>query len=382
MYRIFRFTVVFSIVLLISNGVQSQIIDSIQIAGKASPWANYNFNQPLSLHTGIRFIPQLNFEIKQKHTKIDFEVSAHINGAMGIKPFDSLTHSASIKPYRAWLRYSSNQWELRLGLQKINFGSANMLRPLMWFDRLDPRDPMQLTDGVWALLGRYYFLNNANIWLWLVKPSNKPKTWEIFPSNTNFPEAGGRLQWPVKKGEIGFSFHRRVADSRKNQLGVEEFEKVNENRFGLDGKWDVLTGLWFEVSNIRLQKSLGPLTNQTIINVGTDYTFNIGHGLTAIFEQIAFTSSEKPFQYSNSSMFSGLTMTYPLNMLDNLQAIIFYDWHNNNSYNFVHFKRIYSKFEINLMAYWNPENYLMPHQRNTQNMFAGKGVQLMLVYSY
>ena len=64
------------------------------------------------------------------------------------------------------MRYSSDQFELRLGLQKINFGSASMLRPLMWFDQMDPRDPLHLTDGVWGLLARYYFLNNANIWLW------------------------------------------------------------------------------------------------------------------------------------------------------------------------------------------------------------------------
>jgi len=51
-------------------------------------------------------------------------------------------------------------------LQKINFGSATLFRLLMWFDRIDPRDPLKLTDGVYGLLLRYYFHNNTNIWLW------------------------------------------------------------------------------------------------------------------------------------------------------------------------------------------------------------------------
>jgi len=55
-----------------------------------------------------------------------------------------------------WIRLSTKQFELRAGLQKINFGSATLLRPLMWFDKIDPRDPLQLTDGVYALLARYY----------------------------------------------------------------------------------------------------------------------------------------------------------------------------------------------------------------------------------
>ena len=64
------------------------------------------------------------------------------------------------------------------GLQKINFGSAVLLRPLMWFDSLDPRDPLQLTDGVYAVLLRYYFPNNANLWAWALYGNDSPKGWE------------------------------------------------------------------------------------------------------------------------------------------------------------------------------------------------------------
>jgi hypothetical protein len=75
-----------------------------------------------------------------------------------MKDFNSFSSNGDIKPYRLWARYSTSQLEIRAGLQKINFGSANILRPLMWFDQMDPRDPLQLTDGVWGILGRYYTL--------------------------------------------------------------------------------------------------------------------------------------------------------------------------------------------------------------------------------
>jgi len=38
--------------------------------------------------------------------------------------------------YRGWIRYSGSQFEARVGLQKINFGPAQLLRSLKWFARL------------------------------------------------------------------------------------------------------------------------------------------------------------------------------------------------------------------------------------------------------
>ncbi|MDO8896287.1 MAG: hypothetical protein Q7V19_01460, partial [Bacteroidales bacterium] len=136
---------------------------SLSFSGQASAWAGLNDEK--SAWTGARYIPQLNYKIQKKKNLFDFEASANINGALSFFNFDSVSADANLKPYRFWARYSGDQLELRLGLQKINFGSASMLRPLMWFDKVDPRDPLQLTDGVWGLLGRYYFLNNANLWL-------------------------------------------------------------------------------------------------------------------------------------------------------------------------------------------------------------------------
>lgn len=121
-----------------------------------------------------------------------------------------------------------------------------MIRPLMWFDKIDPRDPLQLTDGVWGILGRYYFLNNANLWGWVLYGNEDAKTWEIGNTSQRQPEWGGRFQTPVPRGEMGLSFHHRLSDTINLDTLISLNDLVPENRIGLDGKWDVGVGLWFE----------------------------------------------------------------------------------------------------------------------------------------
>src|SRR6056297_139890 len=123
-----------------------------------------------------------------------FGTSPNAWGALSYSSENEITTDQQISPYRLWAKLSGNQFELRAGLQKINFGSARMIRPLMWFDRMDPKDPLQLTSGVYGLLGRYYFLNNANIWAWALYGNNETKGLEIVPSVKNSFEYGGRVQ--------------------------------------------------------------------------------------------------------------------------------------------------------------------------------------------
>jgi hypothetical protein len=186
--------------------------DSLIYKGQFSAYSHVNTNNEFPWWNGGRYIPQLNYELRGSDEKlIDFEASANIYGNAGFEPFTSGSFNGDVKPYRFWGRYSTSQFEFRVGLQKINFGSATILRPLMWFDQIDPRDPLKLTDGVWGALARYYFLNNSNIWFWGLYGNKNRKGWEILPSQKNIPEFGGRFQAPVPKGEAGLSFHHRTA---------------------------------------------------------------------------------------------------------------------------------------------------------------------------
>ena len=355
----------------------AQSTDTLIIKGQVSAWGNYNYTNDFVL-LGGRYIPQINYSKNlNENSLFDLEVSANIYGS-----WQSDNTTGKIKPYRAWARYSTRQFELRAGLQKINFGSAAILRPLMWFDQVDPRDPLQLTDGVWGVLGRYYFLNNTNIWLWGLYGNNATKGWELTTTNKNYPEFGGRIQVPVPLGEAALSFHHRRVDTRNMALILPAYSIMPENRLGFDIKIDWLAGIWFEGAWIHNGENLGPLTNQAILNAGADYTFGLGNGLLIIYEHLIVSSDEKPFEFENKMNFSVLSASYPIGLFDNLNALIYYSWDHEQVYTFLNWQRQYNKISLHLMAYWNPETFNLPQQNIQSNMFGGKGLQVMFVFNH
>lgn len=355
---------------------------SMEFKGQLSSWGNFNLVNSYPLYLGGRYIPQLNYNIQLPNSKlIDFEVSANMYGDAGIHFFDSAELKGDVNPYRVWGRYSTQQLEIRVGLQKIDFGTAVMLRALRWFDQVDPRDPLQLTDGVWGGLMRYYFLNNTNIWVWGLYGNKELKGRELIKTNINIPEFGGRIQFPIPLGEAGISYHHRVADSKDLVGMVPVYDEIPENRIGIDAKWDLIAGVWFEGALVTKSKDIGVLTNQEIFTVGSDYTFGIGSGLNVTLEHMLFANDEKAFEFANTNNSSGLSVRYPIGMFDNISAIFYYDWTNNSVYNFVNWYRSFDHTTFYVMAYWNPESVQMPSS-GVQNLYGGKGIQVMFVFNH
>lgn len=352
-------------------------------SGQLIGWTNYNPKSDLELSAGLRTLPQLNYKINfSDNTKLDFEASANILGNLNTHPFDSIKTDGKLKPYRLWARYSGEQFELRAGLQKINFGSSLLIRPLMWFDAVDPRDPLQLTDGVWGLLGRYYFLNNANIWLWGLYGNTEKRPWDIGETFKGMPEIGGRIQYPLPLGEIALSYHFRDSKYIKSNLIGNDTLKIPEHRIGFDGKFDVGVGIWFEAVQISKTKNIGILTNQSLLNLGTDYTFDVGNGIYVVLEHLIVSYNEELGIFNNSINFTALSANYPIGINDNLNFITYYDWEHKDSYNFVNWQHTVEPFKLYLMGYWNPEKYYLPQQGESGAMFAGYGVQFMCVWNY
>jgi hypothetical protein len=371
---------VFILLSLFSLNNLSAGSDSLTFRGQLSGYSHLNPRNSLPWLTGARYIPQVNYSwLPDDNKKLDFEASLNLYGNAGLAPFDSANLSGAIKSYRLWARYSTSQLEIRAGLQKINFGSASLLRPLMWFDKVDPRDPLKLTDGVWGLLGRYYFLNNANIWLWGLIGNENPKGWETYRTRKNIPEFGGRFQLPVPDGEAGLTYHHRVADINVLQEAVGDSP---ENRFGIDAKFDMVVGWWIEASWSVYNEKAGDFSNQEILNLGLDYTFGIGNGLTVTYEQLLASYDRKPFEFVNSTSFSLLSLNYPLGLFDSLSAIVYYDWTNNKSYNFMTWQRQFNKFSLYLMGYMNPREYDLPTQNTGNMIYGGSGLQIMLVFNH
>jgi len=370
------------ILLLTILSVADSAAQEIRFRGQASAWTLAN-TSALPIWAGGRYIPELNLSQQGKQKgQWDFQAAGNMYGLIGTHPFDSLQSEGGIKPYRLWVRYSLPRLEVRAGLQKINFGSASLLRPLMWFDRLDPRDPLQLTDGVWGLLGRYYFLNNANIWLWALYGNEEAKTWDLVPTSQDRPELGGRLQLPALKGELGFSFHHRLADFSQASFPAPQPLLSPENRMGLDGRWDKLLGFWMEAVWIQRKEAFFDYTHQHLFNMGADYTFPLGAGLHLVYEQLLTYHHTEAFHLKDPFAFSLLSANYPLGLADQLSALVYYDWNNAQFYQTLTWQHQFSKLSLYVLLFHNPETYALPLATTEVNLFAGSGLQLMLVYHH
>ncbi len=289
-----QYYIFLTFLVLIPAVLQAQKVKA-QFENQLSGWTTVNFNDQTGFQLGGRYIPTLSLSDSLKRSQtVSAEISFNAYGSYYTLGGDNSDFSGNIKPYRLWLRYSLPRLELRVGLQKINFGSASILRPMMWFDRIDVRDPLQLTDGVYSFLGRYYFQNNVNIWFWTLYGNDEPMGWETVPTKKRTPEFGGRIQIPVPKGEAAISYHHRNAQTAFDTSFLINNVMYPEDRLGIDGKWDLGVGVWFEAvaKHNNITNTWIP-TWETYINLGMDYTFGLGNGLNVITEYFRYGSNSQ-----------------------------------------------------------------------------------------
>ena len=361
------------------------ISQNLDIRGQLSGWLMLNGSKSIQTQIGVRYIP--TFSLKKSWVEkysIDAEISVNAFGTAQVPSLDDIQTSGEIKPYRIWIRFSTSQFEARLGLQKINFGSAMLLRPLMWFDRIDPNDPLQLTDGVYGLLLKYTFLNNANIWLWGLYGNDDPKGWETIPTQRKTMEYGGRFQTPFLKGETAFSYHYRRMDSSQRLLNrpLLDENQVPENRLALDGKWDIGLGIWFEGVLIHQDFKSVPLKYQRNINIGVDYTFSLGNGLHVMGEHLALEVSKTALGRGEAVKISAVALDYPLGLTDRIRGMLFHNWESRDWYRFITWQRTYDRWSFYIIGFWNPEQYQIYLSQQGKNLFAGKGIQIMVVFNH
>jgi hypothetical protein len=355
------------------------------VHGQASGWFAAKATAPPSSRIGLRYIPDLLARTKLTgELDADLEISVNTSAVAQYGKAESASYDAQAKLYRAWLRLSSERFEARVGLQKISFGPALLFRSLMWFDRIDPRDPLQLTDGVYGLLGRYYFPNNANVWLWGLLGNTGTKGWELEPTQRKSVEFGGRAQLPLWSGEVGVTYHHRRADlsslfSPPNDT-IPAY--VPEDRIALDAKWDITIGVWFEAVLIRQGTDIPQRKYQREWTVGADYTFGVGSGLYAATEYFRTENPDRPFDAAGGRGFSGLSLSYPLGILDQLSAMLFHDWTSGEWYRILTWQRKYDNWSFYLLGFWNPETVHLYRSQSGASAFAGTGFQIMVVFNH
>lgn len=356
---------------------------NIDVSGQFSVWTGIDPEDIGNRQVGGRYIPELSYS-RQLSEIFEFSTEAALN----IYCFDTSggtdSGDSDIDLYRLWMRLASPQLEVRGGLQKIGFGPAVLLRSMMWFDSIDPRDPLQLTRGVYGLLARYYFQGNANLWAWGLYGNDRLRGWSKAPSTENDWEYGCRFQTPLGPGEMAFSYHHRIADPQAAPFpGILHIAgEFAEDSFGLDGKWDIGIGLWFEAALIRRDLQAPIPRFRRMITVGADYTFNIGNGLHILAENLFMDEADEAFGPGNFSSISALAADYPLNLFDSLSTILYFDHENDDLSTFVQWQRTYDDWQVYLSVFSNPERSAPTPDGEDYAGISGDGVRLMFVYNH
>lgn len=334
----------------------------ITFDGQISIWSTYY----TECRAGARYIPELSLSHWLSEGR-------NIDCVTALNMYTFVNDD--FKLYRSWARYTSSQLEIRLGLQKINFGSAKILRSLMWFDRMDTRDPLQLSEGVNALLVRYYFLNNANIWGWALYGNNNLKGLEQYKTDKNRMELGGRFQHPVPGGEIALSLNRRNINKKDwNRQESALMSDGPENRFGLDGIWDIGAGLWVEAVASKIRINSKESLWQEFLTVGTDYTFSIGPGIHMLYEHFLKSSGSKIDKQSNTVRISAVSADFSIGMMERLNSIVYYDWKEEKVYIYFGLQRAYDNWMVNLGVFSS--------SKDETGIYAGNGVLCMITYNH
>jgi hypothetical protein len=360
---------------------------SFRLEGQLSTWFTLNDEEPSTPGIGIRYLPLFSVEKPLAGDRmLDGELSLNVYGAGNSPGWERVDTTGRVKAYRAWGRYKSSRFEVRGGLQKINFGSATLLRPLMWFDSVDPRDPLQITDGVKGVLVRQFLSRDYSVWVWGLYGNDSVKGLERSPTRSGTPEFGGRFQLPLFKGALGVTTHHRTADVSGTLAGaVTGNPRATENRLALDGKWDVGIGLWFEGAWAG-QRQPGLTADDGALTVGADYTFGLGNGLHVLGEHFVRTGEAGLGLPAATTQFSAFTVSYPLGLLDTISGILYVDASRAQTYRFINWQRTYDRWRFYLMAFWNPPQVALeigePRQSTSPAQMTGKGIQVLVVFNH
>jgi hypothetical protein len=323
----------------------------IDLVGQISEWHREARDGGERIYqTGMRYIPRLTLDQPLGAvTFIDLEASVE-GTARNSRPEPGGEAEADL--YRLKLRFATAQSETRLGLQKINFGPARLLRPLQWFDNLDPRDPLGLTDGVWALRFRYVTLSNASLWLWGLVGNEDPKGSELLATAEDRVELGGRLQLLLPRGEGAVSFHRRTVEI---PVPMSALDRFTENRLAVDGRWDVTIGLWLEA--VLQEQRYDPLEHPWTkrIALGADYTLGVGNGLHLLAEHMATALSGDAQGWDEDVHISAFSLNYPFGLSDHVRAIGYLDWENERYYQHLAWGRTWDDWLLDVSLFYYPE---------------------------
>ena len=219
--------------------------------------------------------------------------------------------------------------------------------------------------------------DRATIWAWCLYGNDDPKGYEILPTASGSPEFGGRFQYPVLDGELAATLHYREVDG--SSLSMPEYA---ENRFALDGRWDIGVGLWFEASFQHQDAALLPFEWIKMATIGLDYTFGIGSGLYLLCEHMGTAASAEVAGWDEEMHVSAFLLNYPLGFMDNLSAIGYYTWDQQKYGQYLNWQRTYDMLVFSLGVFYYPEYRATNMVANQLASYGGYGGEIMVIFNY
>ncbi len=329
---------------------------------------------------GLGYIPKLSAEapIDSLHG-FKMEASLTLGATAKFREFVEVNGNVNVRPYRVWIRYATPQIEIRAGLQSIEFGSAQFLRPLQWFDKKDRSDPLQLSGGVYGLLGRYYFPNNANVWVWGLYGNKQLGLQDLLPVNPKHPGLGGRFQMPIPKGEAAITFNRSTF---RQEVITQNSPIVHENRFGIDAKADLGVGLWVEAAWSALSHLAESVKSRRLLTVGADYTFGLGNGLTIQTEQMfsSYGGSHKNWEHPDT--IGLISAQYPMTLSDQVGLLLYRQWKAEKNYFVAQYRHDFRRWTVFIIGFLRPFEPDIMSKNDVITTITGSGIRILLMYHY
>ena len=374
MRRIVFLIAMFSII------VNIRCMGQVAYRGQLLERSNIYFEPHTHSLSGITYIPEiaLSKAIGKQHY-LKFSGAVDLSENIIFENGQSPTYKFQSNLYRLWARYTYQGMEVRLGLQKINFGSAKVLRPLQWFDDIDPTDPFKFTSGVYGILGKYYFSDNSNIWVWSLIENKTKNQFDILQTDPKKPEYGTRIQYQMHKGEIALTVDRKYTIYKEGGLN----QKYGEKRFGIDGKWDLGIGLWLEATSIIQDKNSNMIPNQTLMTIGIDYTFPLGGGLNIAFENLYYSTGKQVINTFKTYNIGSLQTSLPINIASNISSIINHSWENASTSIFLGYEYQFNAITTHFQYFYIPDNGINKEQiiQETTPRY-GHGFQFIISYNH
>ena len=342
---------------------------------KGQFWGNIlHGNDPPASHssfvTDLGYIPMLSLS---RDLSIDRFVDLEWSYRMQYRMYEEDVVFSS-KPYRLWLRYSSEKIGARLGLQKIAFGPAMVLRSLAWFDTIDPKDPTGQTDAVEAFRLRLFPTSSLAFWLWSTNNDRDTLSY------------GGRAELSTSIGEWGLTYHQDPAELGQSVGQFPIFISGTHQRIALDYRYDGYFGFWFEGAGIFADSKQDVGLNRfTLFTLGADYTIPVGSGLLIMAETMKINGPSTAADSSSKLTYTALMPSLPINMLHHLMFIAQIDWDNSHIYNYLRWGITYDHFSLNFIFSISPRrgDYNMAKEYLPKTVAGfGTGLQFMLIYNH